>query len=141
MNRLIIAIKASQRRFSPIKAAAALAMAALLAACGSPVPVTETRAPAAEVPVLRALIAPPTLVTGAFDCELGNRVEIQSDAKSGTNLIWKGSRYAMTAVRTSTGAVRYENPSSGMLWIQIPAKSMLLNTRQGAQLANECRVR
>ncbi len=47
----------------------------------------------------------------------------------------------MTTVSTTTGAVRLEDKASGLVWIQIPAKSMLLNSKQGLQLANECKVR
>ena len=141
MNVSKIAVNVRSRRFVKISTVTAvLAMTGLLAACGSSVPLTETRSPAAELPVLSKLVAPPVLVTGRFNCELGNRVEIESDGNSGANLSWKGSKYAMVPVATTTGAVRFENRASGLVWIQIPAKSMLLNTKQGAQLANECRV-
>jgi len=117
-------------------------MTGLLASCGSSAPLTESRTPAAGTPVAGKPLTPAaTLVTGKFNCELGNKVEVESDAKNGAQLTWKGTKYAMTPVSTTTGAVRFENQASGLVWIQIPAKSMLLNARQGAQLANECRVR
>lgn len=122
-------------------AVSVVAVTALLAACGSSVPLNDTRSPAAELPGLGKMVAAPALATGHFNCELGNRVEIESDGSSGASMTWKGSKYAMVPVSTTTGAVRFENRASGMVWIQIPAKSMLLNTKQGAQLANECRVR
>lgn len=117
----------------------ALAMTALLASCGSSVPQKESRT-AAERPAAGTRVTSAALVTGRFNCELGNKVEVESNAKTAAQLTWKGKTYAMTPVSTSTGAVRFENQASGLVWIQIPAKSMLLNTRQGAQLANECRV-
>lgn len=120
---------------------AALAMTALLAACGSSVPLSETREPAEAMPTAAARIAPAPLVTGAFSCDQGNKVDIASGSKDDVSLTWRGTKYAMLPVSTTTGAVRFENQASGLVWIQIPAKSMLLNTRQGAQLANECNVR
>ncbi len=107
----------------------------LLAACGSNVPLTETR------PALAAIIPgipSPSLHTGKYACESGGRVEVQQDARGAVQLIWLGRTYVMTPVVTSTGAVRLENAQSGLVWIQIPSKSMLLNTKQSSQLANGC---
>jgi len=120
--------------------ASALAMTILLASCGSSAPRADSQASAAKTPAVATLAKPAMLVTGSFKCELGNKVDVESDAKNGAQLTWKGKKYAMTPVSTTTGAVRFENQSSGLVWIQIPAKSMLLNTRQGAQLANDCKV-
>ncbi len=39
---------------------------------------------------------------------------------------------------TTSGAVRLEDKKSGLLWIQIPAKSMLMNTRLGRRVADGC---
>ncbi|MQR01559.1 MliC family protein [Glaciimonas soli] len=107
----------------------------LLSACGSSVPLTETRpALAAVIPGIPS----PSLHAGKYSCESGSRVEIQQDDRGAVQLIWLGRAYVMTPVVTSTGAVRLENAQSGLVWIQIPAKSMLLNTKQSSQLANGC---
>jgi hypothetical protein len=45
----------------------------------------------------------------------------------------------MTRVSTSTGADRFENRMHGLVWIGIPAKGMLLDSKKGLQLANECK--
>lgn len=119
--------------------AATLGLTILLASCGSSVPMSETKTPAEQLPLIGINIRPP-LVTGSFKCEMGNRVDIAADANNDVRLTWKGTKYTMAPVSTTTGAVRLENQASGLVWIQIPTKSMLLNTRQGAQLANECRV-
>jgi hypothetical protein len=127
--------------------ALAAAVAVALSACSStPVPVTETK------PVLPQLLQSPAatqpswatqLKTGAFSCEMGNKVEIRMDGRvtDGVTLVWKGSSYMMNPVSTSTGAVRLENKGEGLVWIQIPSKSMLLNSKVGQQLANDCRTR
>jgi len=81
-----------------------------------------------------------SLLTGNFYCELGNRVDL-AGAGSDVKLTWKGRSYPMSTVSTTTGAVRLEDKASGLVWIQIPAKSMLLNSKLGQQLANECKLR
>ncbi|KAF1046340.1 MAG: hypothetical protein GAK35_01025 [Herbaspirillum frisingense] len=124
------------------------AAAVLLASCASQeaVPVTETKpvlpqifkAPAATQPTWAT-----QLVTGNFSCEMGNKVELRMDGRvtDGVTLTWKGNSYTMNPVSTSTGAVRLENRSEGLVWIQIPSKSMLLNSKIGQQLANDCKAR
>ena len=62
-------------------------------------------------------------------------------ATDAATLVWKGNSYMMNPVGTTTGAVRLENKSEGLVWIQIPAKSMLLNSKIGQQLANGCTTR
>ena len=42
--------------------------------------------------------------------------------------------------RGRIGALRYEDDASGLVWIVIVGKSMLLDTRQGKQLANDCTI-
>ena len=83
------------------------------------------------------------MVAGQFHCELGNRVDVSADPQrpNAINLAWKGRSYPLVAVATSTGALRYEDAASGNVWIQIPAKSMLLNAKAVQQLANECKTR
>ena len=84
-------------------------------------------------------------VTGAtvvdFDCELGNKITLyKSDADdSHIALRWKKRLMRLTRVGTTTGAQRFENKLLGLVWIGIPAKSMLLDSKGGHQLANECR--
>ncbi|AEK63356.1 hypothetical protein [Collimonas fungivorans] len=122
--------------------ASALTLTALLAACGSSVPLAETK-PEPTLPNLLKLEPTPSasLLTGNFYCELGNRVDLAGGAGSEVKLNWKGRSYPMTTVSTTTGAVRLEDKASGLVWIQIPAKSMLLNSKLGQQLANECKLR
>lgn len=85
------------------------------------------------------------VVTGAtvvdFDCELGNKVTLyRNEADDGhIALRWKKRLLRLTRVGTTTGAQRFENKLLGLVWIGIPAKSMLLDSKGGHQLANECR--
>ncbi len=49
-------------------------------------------------------------------------------------------RFEMVPVATQTGAVRLEDPARGGVWIQLPAKSMLMNTKLGQRMADSCRT-
>lgn len=76
-----------------------------------------------------------------FNCELGNQVTVFANAADDQHigLRWKKRVHRLTRVGTSTGAQRFENGRYGLVWIGIPAKSMLLDSKQGRQLANECK--
>ncbi len=92
--------------------------------------------PAADVPFVIAFHA------GVYKCELGRSVhvrEITTDRRTIT-LQWSRKDYTLAAVEARTGALRFEDAASGFVWIVIPAKAMLLDTRSGRQLANECRL-
>uniref|UniRef100_UPI001B8CBCC4 hypothetical protein n=1 Tax=Collimonas silvisoli TaxID=2825884 RepID=UPI001B8CBCC4 len=95
--------------------AAALTLTALLAACGSSVPLEDSK-PQASLPNLLKLEPAPaaSLLTGNFYCELSNRVDLASTGKGEVKLTWKGRSYPMTMVSTTTGAVRLEDKSSGL---------------------------
>ncbi|HZW20458.1 hypothetical protein [Noviherbaspirillum sp.] len=77
----------------------------------------------------------------AFDCELGNKLTIYSDAADEQQIAlhWNKRMHRMQRVSTTTGAHRFENAKNGLVWIGIPAKGMLLDSKKGKQLANECR--
>ncbi|PFH08752.1 hypothetical protein BCF11_1124 [Collimonas sp. PA-H2] len=128
------------RNYLNYRIASALTLTALLAACGSSVPLAETK-PEPALPNLLKPAPAANLLTGNFYCELGNRVDLASGTDGAVKLSWKGRSYPMTTVSTTTGAVRLEDQASGLVWIQIPAKSMLLNSKLGQQLANECKLR
>jgi len=80
-------------------------------------------------------------VTVDFSCELGNKVTIYTNEEDTEHMAlrWKKRLHRMTRVGTSTGASRFENTTFGLVWIGIPAKSMLLDSRANRQLANECK--
>ena len=76
-----------------------------------------------------------------YQCELGNKLTIYTDKgdEGHIALRWKAKLHRLTKVLTSTGAHRYENPFFGLVWIGIPAKGMLLDSKHQHQLANECK--
>jgi hypothetical protein len=75
-----------------------------------------------------------------FDCELGNKLTIYNSAADDQQIAlrWNKHLHHMTRVSTSTGAQRFEDSKNGLVWIGIPAKGMLLDSKKGKQLANEC---
>lgn len=76
-----------------------------------------------------------------YKCELGNSLVMYAHANDEQSMAmrWKNRLYKLTRVSTSTGAHRFENEKSGLVWIDIPAKGMLLDSHRGHQLANECK--
>ena len=76
-----------------------------------------------------------------LQCELGNKLTLYRNANDDQHMAlrWKKRVHRMTRAATTTGADRFESSKFGLIWIGIPAKGMLLDSRQGHQLANECR--
>lgn len=76
-----------------------------------------------------------------FNCEMGNKITIYSNDNDVEHIAlrWKQRLHRLTRVGTTTGAQRYENKLFGLIWIGIPAKGMLLDSKQNRQLANECK--
>jgi len=76
-----------------------------------------------------------------YNCALGDKVTIFSNAEDDKHIAlrWNKRLMRLTRVETSTGAHRFENRRQGMVWIGIPAKGILLDSKKGQQLANECK--
>lgn len=77
-----------------------------------------------------------------YACELGNKITIYSSADDGNSIVmrWKNRLHRLTREATTTGAQRFENKIAGLIWIGIPAKGMLLDSKVNRQLANECKT-
>jgi hypothetical protein len=77
-----------------------------------------------------------------YACELGNKITIYSSADDGNSIVmrWKNRLHRLTREATTTGAQRFENKLAGLIWIGIPAKGMLLDSKVNRQLANECKT-
>ncbi len=123
---------------SPAKAAASKSAAKKAPAKKAPEPVKEAYVePDIELP----LLATAGLVqTGDIPCELGQKVKITPDKdKPGYFDMTLGKeKFRLSPVASKTGAIRLEDPRSGATWMQLANKSMLLNTREGKRLADEC---
>lgn len=76
-----------------------------------------------------------------YNCALGDKVTIFSNPSDDKHIAlrWNKRLLRLTRVDTSTGAHRFENRRQGIVWIGIPAKGILLDSKKGQQLANECK--
>ena len=106
-------------------------VAAPLAAAVAPAPVPQAQATVPE---------PGEVHTGHMACELGNSVTVTPDPQQPARFIvqMKKNMYHMTPVETTTGAVRLEDTQAGAMWLQLPHKSMLMNSKLGQRMADEC---
>ncbi len=79
---------------------------------------------------------------GVYKCELNRSVHIRSVAPDMQSAVisWNKKDYVLKAVNALSGALRYEDAGSGLVWLIIVGKSMLLDIKNGKQLANECRT-
>lgn len=122
-----------------------LAMAMLpivLAACSTVAPQPATAAAPQQGRSKNNAQLQFALSSGVYRCELGQSVEIQRDAQN-VNLIelhWQGTRHTLQRHDSTSGLPRYEDRQSGLLWIDLPWKSLLMDARSGRPLANECKV-
>ena len=76
---------------------------------------------------------------GAYQCEHAEKVSMRpGQGPDMVELQWKAQRWQMRRVDSRSGAMRLEDASARMVWIQLPNKSMLLDQRQGRRLLDEC---
>ncbi len=108
------------------------------AACAA----TSRPSPALEVGDAPAPAPAPLLAMGVLHCELGRNVDVREVAAdlSALRIRWGKREYSMSAIPTASGAMRFENPATGLAMITVAGKTMLLDTRRGRQLANECKA-
>jgi membrane-bound inhibitor of C-type lysozyme len=80
-------------------------------------------------------------VVAEYSCELNNKVTVYTNDKDDAHIAlrWKNRLHRMDRVGTTTGALRFENTKAGLVWIGIPSKAILLDSKLSRQLANECK--
>jgi len=80
------------------------------------------------------------VLTGQADCEFNEHVTVSPmDGQPGHFLVGhKGLRYTMVPEETTTGAVRLVDRRAGVVWLQIPVKSMLMNSKLGRRMVDAC---
>lgn len=80
------------------------------------------------------------VLTGTAECEFNQKVSLTPLAGQPGHfkLGYKKASYTVVPQETSTGAVRLEDRKAGIVWLQIPAKSMLMNAKVGQRLVDGC---
>ena len=115
---------------------ALLALTLALAACETP--------PKAPSPAQKNAQLELKLASGTYRCEQGLRVqvgrEIRDRVNTRINLVWNGNNYRLERDFSYSGLPRFEDTSSGLVWIDLPWKGMLLDGKTSKPLANECRA-
>jgi hypothetical protein len=86
------------------------------------------------------LDAAKNVFVGDAACDGNKQVKLEAVTdKPGTfKLTHAKKSYTLVPEETTTGAVRLEDKKAGIVWIQIPAKSMLMNTKLGQRVADQC---
>lgn len=77
---------------------------------------------------------------GTAECEMKQSVHLRAldDRPGHFELQHKKARYTLVPEPTATGAIRLEDRKAGIVWLQIPAKSMLLNAKLGRREVDGC---
>ncbi len=80
--------------------------------------------------------------TFEYHCDMKDTLTIYTNGDDDDHIAlrWKNRIYRLKRIATSTGANRFENKKVGLVWIGIPSKGMLLDSKHGQQLANECKT-
>ena len=77
---------------------------------------------------------------GTIPCELALKVVLTADPLSPGRFYMaiQQHRFHLTPVASRTGAIRLEDPEGGAFWIQLSNKSMLMSSKLGQRLADDC---
>jgi hypothetical protein len=127
----------------PLHAAALTAITAVLATPASPAAAAPVAVgvDAAGRPLTEAqLDLADRVLLGDVDCDMKQQVRLWPilSRPGHFELRFGKAVYTLVPHETATGAVRLEDAKAGIVWLQIPAKSMLLDARKGQRLADGC---
>ncbi len=134
-------------KFSMSCLAACLALGGLATAAAAATdppakPAAKKPAATAAAPSLSAgqISAADRVLTGKVKCEFDQSIDVVpvSGKKGYFSVAFKGKTYTMVPEATTTGAVRLEDKKAGMMWLQIANKSMLMNTKAGQRMVDNC---
>lgn len=83
------------------------------------------------------------LASGNYQCELGQNIEIAREYQDKVNhrilVSWKNRNYRLERDNSHSGLPRFKDKNSGLVWVDLPWKGMLLDGKTNKPLANECR--
>lgn len=124
---------------------ALLALSLFLSACGTvPGILTSDRKSPPEIPPAeRAGQLEFSLASGTYRCEDGTRLMVERETRDRVNhrvkIGWNGNSYRLDRDPSYSGIPRFEDSKSGLVWIDLPWKGLLLDGRSNKPIANECR--
>lgn len=80
------------------------------------------------------------VLTGSAQCEFNQSVSVDPihEKPGHFRVAFNRDTYTMTPQETTTGAVRLEDKRNGVVWIQIPSKSMMMNHKIGQRMVDGC---
>jgi len=80
------------------------------------------------------------VLTGTAQCEFNQSVSVLpiQDKPGHFKVGFNKASYTMTPQETTTGAVRLEDKRAGIVWLQIPTKSMMMNQKIGQRMVDGC---
>ncbi len=101
---------------------------------------TPAMQPSEVAPEQERVVVAEQVHTGRMTCELGNFVTVTPDAQNAGAFVVqiKQHKFHMVPVVSSTGAIRLEDAQAGAMWLQLANKSMLMNSKIGQRMADEC---
>ena len=136
----------AQTASTPAPAASASASASSASTSTAPKKATKKKSTkkAAAPAVVDEDVAEPNVTSSTavdYKCEMGNKITVYTNAGDDQHIALKwGKRvHRLTRVTTETGANRFENHHYGLVWLDIPTKGILLDSKTGHQLANDCK--
>jgi membrane-bound inhibitor of C-type lysozyme len=132
---------------APAAASASAAASSASSTATAPKKTTKKKTPAkkaATPAVVDEDVAEPS-VTGStvveYQCEMGSKITVYTNAGDEQHIAlkWGKRLHRLSRVTTETGANRFENHHYGLVWLDIPTKGILLDSKTGHQLANDCK--
>jgi hypothetical protein len=80
------------------------------------------------------------VLTGRVDCEFQQTVMVEPHAVNAGHfrVKYNSTTYNMVPEETTTGAVRLVDNKAGVVWLQIPVKSMMMNSKAGRRMVDAC---
>lgn len=114
-----------------------IASSLALSACGTP-PKAQPKSPPSSSNGQLEL----TLASGTYSCDQNVRIQVKRELRDGVNnritIDWNGNSHQLERAPSYSGLPRFENMSSGLVWIDLPWKSLLLDGKTNKPIVNEC---
>lgn len=103
-------------------------------------PKPEVEAPEPESLEEERMAVAPMVLIGDSQCEFGQRISLRPHPTLAGRFLLehRGLKHVLTPLPTTTGVVRLEERRTGMVWLQVPVKSMLMDGKKGQRVADNC---